>query len=129
MRWNEKNRTATPRSGSWIGRHPITLDRAVKSRRGRPPGRAPRNPSGASRRIRPGTIRTSERRQEQALRQVFRPTVLVSLVVAALLVSGIAVAGSALRDEKTTKRAQPTTTTAAPTTTTTAPAPTTTTLP
>jgi hypothetical protein len=57
--------------------------------------------------------------------------VLVSLVVAALLVSGIAAAGSALRDEKTTKRAQPTTTTTtapAPTTTT-APAPTTTTLP
>jgi len=56
--------------------------------------------------------------------------VLVSLVVAALLVSGFAVAGSALRDEKTTKRAKPATTTAAPTTTTTtAPAPTTTTLP
>lgn len=55
---------------------------------------------------------------------------LVSLVVAALLVSGFAVAGSALRDEKTTKRAKPATTTAAPTTTTTtAPAPTTTTLP
>ena len=53
---------------------------------------------------------------------------LVSLVVAALLVSGFAVAGSALRDEKTTKRAKPTTTTAAPTTTTTT-APTTTTLP
>ncbi len=57
-------------------------------------------------------MRTSEQRQERPLRQVFRPPVLVSLVVAALLVSGIAVAGSALRDEKTTKRAQPTTTTA-----------------
>jgi peptidoglycan hydrolase-like protein with peptidoglycan-binding domain len=56
--------------------------------------------------------------------------VLVSLVVAALLVSGVAVAGSALRDSETTTRAQaPTTTTAPATTTTTAPAPTTTTLP
>ena len=54
---------------------------------------------------------------------------LVSLVVAALFVSGVAVAGSALRDEKTTKRAQPAPTTAPAPTTTTAPAPTTTTLP
>jgi L,D-transpeptidase catalytic domain len=45
-------------------------------------------------------------------------------------VSGVAVAGSTLRDSETTKRAQaPTTTTAPATTTTTAPAPTTTTLP
>jgi L,D-transpeptidase catalytic domain/Putative peptidoglycan binding domain len=57
-----------------------------------------------------------------------RPPVLVSLVVAVLLVSGFAVAGSALRDEKTTNRTQPPTTTA-PAPTTTAPAPTTTTLP
>jgi lipoprotein-anchoring transpeptidase ErfK/SrfK len=55
--------------------------------------------------------------------------VLVSLVVAALFVSGIAVAGSALRDEETTKRAAPTPTTAPAPTTTTAPAPTTTTVP
>ncbi len=54
---------------------------------------------------------------------------LVSLVIAALAVSGIAVAGSALRDTKSDSKAQaPTTTTAAPTTTT-APAPTTTTIP
>src|SRR2546429_9417684 len=33
MRWNEKNRTATPRSGSWIGGHPITLDRTVEFER------------------------------------------------------------------------------------------------
>ncbi len=51
---------------------------------------------------------------------------MVSLVVAALLVSGISVAGSALRDDKPTPHALPTTTTAAPTTTTTLPAPTTT---
>ncbi len=54
---------------------------------------------------------------------------LVSLVIAALVVSGIAVAGSALRDTKSKPKAHaPTTTTAAPTTTT-APAPTTTTAP
>jgi peptidoglycan hydrolase-like protein with peptidoglycan-binding domain len=56
--------------------------------------------------------------------------VLVSLVIAAFLVSGVAVAGSALRDSAPTKRAQaPTTTTTPAPTTTTAPAPTTTTLP
>jgi peptidoglycan hydrolase-like protein with peptidoglycan-binding domain len=45
---------------------------------------------------------------------------LISLVVAAFLVSGVAVAGSALRDEEEKRRAQaPTTTTAATTTTTT----------
>jgi len=50
-------------------------------------------------------------------------------VIAALAVSGIAVAGSALRDTKPDSKAQaPTTTTVAPTTTT-APAPTTTTIP
>jgi lipoprotein-anchoring transpeptidase ErfK/SrfK len=63
-----------------------------------------------------------------ALKQAFRPPVLVSLVVAAFLVSCVAAAGSALRAETTSKRAQPPRTTAAPTTTT-APAPTTTTLP
>jgi peptidoglycan hydrolase-like protein with peptidoglycan-binding domain len=45
--------------------------------------------------------------------------VLVSLVLAALFVSGFAVAGSALREEAAAPRARPTTTTAAPTTTTT----------
>jgi L,D-transpeptidase catalytic domain len=56
--------------------------------------------------------------------------VLVSLVVAAFLVSGVAVAGSALRDSEPARRAEtPTTTTAPAPTTTTAPAPTTTTLP
>ena len=70
-------------------------------------------------------MRTSERHEEQALRQVFRPPVLVSLVIAALLVGGFSVAGSALRADDTaphTQRAEPTTTTVAPTTTT-APAP------
>jgi peptidoglycan hydrolase-like protein with peptidoglycan-binding domain len=56
--------------------------------------------------------------------------VLVSLVVAAFLVSGVAVAGSALRDSEPARRAEaPTMTTAPAPTTTTAPAPTTTTLP
>ena len=70
-------------------------------------------------------MRTSERHEEQVLRQVFRPPVLVSLVIAALLVSGFSVAGSALRADDSSPHAQrpePTTTTAAPTTTT-APAP------
>ena len=62
------------------------------------------------------------------MRQVFRPPVLVSLGIAALVVSGIAVAGSALRTTTSHAKAQaPTTTTAPPATT--APAPTTTTLP
>jgi peptidoglycan hydrolase-like protein with peptidoglycan-binding domain len=51
----------------------------------------------------------------------------VSLLAAALLVTGVAVVGSALHDtEKKTTRAQPTTTTAAPTTTTVPEPPTTT---
>ena len=65
-------------------------------------------------------MRSSRVDRRTALRQVFRPPVLVSLVAAAFLVSGVAVAGSALRDEEEKRRAQaPTTTTAAPTTTTT----------
>jgi len=58
--------------------------------------------------------------------------VLVALVVAALLVTGISVAGSALRDDTTSRRALPpptAPTTTAPAPTTTAPAPTTTTAP
>jgi peptidoglycan hydrolase-like protein with peptidoglycan-binding domain len=43
----------------------------------------------------------------------------MSLVAAAVLVTGVALAGTALRDTNKTTRAQPTTTTAAPTTTTT----------
>jgi peptidoglycan hydrolase-like protein with peptidoglycan-binding domain len=65
--------------------------------------------------------RTIERRvhdRSPALSKIFRLPVIVSLLAAALLVSGIAVAGSALRDTKKTTRAQPTTTTAAPATTT-----------
>jgi peptidoglycan hydrolase-like protein with peptidoglycan-binding domain len=65
-------------------------------------------------------MRSSRVDRRTALRQVFRPPVLVSLVAAAFLVSGVAVAGSALRDEEEKRRAQaPTTTTAPPTTTTT----------
>jgi hypothetical protein len=53
------------------------------------------------------------------LKSIFRLPVIVSLSASALLVTGIAIAGTALRDtEKKTARAQPTTT-AAPTTTTT----------
>jgi len=54
------------------------------------------------------------------VRQAFRPPVLVSLVMAALVVASIAAAGVALRDkERATPRARPTTTTAAATTTST----------
>src|SRR5436189_966093 len=128
MRWNEKNRTATPgpAPGSEVTLLPLTARSSLTASL---PGQGVGSPCGTGRCARPGTIRTSERRQERPLRQVFRPPVLVSLAVAALFVAGIAVAGSALRDETTAKRAQPPTTTAPAPTTTTAPAPTTTTVP
>jgi hypothetical protein len=66
-----------------------------------------------------GDVRSS------TLSRVFHVPVIVSLVAAALLVTGIAVAGTALRgtEKKRTARAEPTTTAAPTTTTTTLPPP------
>jgi peptidoglycan hydrolase-like protein with peptidoglycan-binding domain len=71
-------------------------------------------------RVRPYDDRRVGDVRSSTLSRVLRVPVIVSLVAAALLVTGIAVAGTVLRDTKETAvRAQPTTTTAAPTTTTT----------